>query len=216
MIIANIVCTTKINITDEFNVVSSINDIIEGLPTLIIGYDYVNKNYPDFDITNISLGNNLYWTFKRTEKRDKYEEDLNWFMFKVYKDLLGKTIYVYVDPINYPKKTLIKVIRKLYSLIKPISYLHDQMVYIYADNIIFGIDLKMLRFIGFNTTKLIDKIKLKSSVFLEKNQILIEYKKNVEVLSNKVRYVPYLYYLRNEKNDITSLIHISRETPMVP
>jgi len=216
MKIANVVTTNKIDITDEFNVVSSIDDIIKGLPTLIVGYDYVSKNYPDFDITNISMGNNLYWTFKRTEKRDKYEEDLNWFKFKVYKDLLNKIDYIFVDPIQYKKRTLIKIVRKIYGLSNPISYLHDEMIYIYSDNLLFGIDLNMLRFIGFDVEKLKNKIKLKSSVFLEKNEILIEYKKNVQILNNKVRYVPFLYFLKHEKNDSTSLIHISRETPMVP
>ena len=64
MKIANILSTIKIEAPEDFNIVKSSSDLIDGLPTLIVGYDYVNKNYPDFDITNIELEPNVYWTFK--------------------------------------------------------------------------------------------------------------------------------------------------------
>lgn len=79
MKVANIITTQKISVSDEFNVVTAMGDIIHGLPTLMVGYDYVNKHYPKFDITNRLVEPNLYWTFKRTERRDKFEEDVEWF-----------------------------------------------------------------------------------------------------------------------------------------
>ena len=101
MKVANIVSTSKVSVSDEFNVVKAMDDIIHGLPTLIVGYDYVNKHYPDFDITDICLGPDLYWTFKRTERRDKHEEDLIWFITKAFEDLTSKVNYVFVDPIQH-------------------------------------------------------------------------------------------------------------------
>jgi hypothetical protein len=50
------------------------------------------------------------------------------------------------------------------------------MLYLYGDNIIFGIDLKLLKFMGINTDKVLNKIKLKSTVFYDEIEILIEYK----------------------------------------
>jgi hypothetical protein len=212
MKIANIVSTSKVEAPEEFNVVQSVNEIIDGLPTLIIGYDIVNNLYPDFDIINISLGENKYWTFKRTEKRDKYESDLKWFISKVYADLTNDLSYVFVDPIQYRRKTLIKIIKKIYSLKDPISFLNEQMLYVYGDTFIFGIDLKLLAFMGVDTDKIKTRIKAISSVFLSDAKILIEYKKNIEALENKVRYLPYLYSIRNVQNNTTSLIHIPRES----
>ena len=212
MKIANILSTIKIEAPEDFNIVKSSSDLIDGLPTLIVGYDYVNKHYQDFDITNIKLEPNLYWTFKKTEKRDKFEEDLRWFIRKVYEDLTDKLIYLFVDPIQHKPKTLRKIVKKILSLNDVITYQHNEMFYVYSDNLIFGIDLKLLKYLGFNTDKIKEKIKSISNVFLIDDEILIGYKKCIETLNNRVRYIPYLYFIRNGKNNTSSIIHIPRES----
>lgn len=198
MKIANIVTTTKVNVSNEFNVVKDISEIIPNLPTLVIGYQWVNKNYPDFDITNNQINENLYWCFKKTESRDKHDETIIWFMNKIYKDLVSKIPYVFIDPINYSGVKLIKIIRKIYSLDKITTFINNEMVYIYGGGVIFGVDLKLLKYMGFNVEKLKNKIKTKSTVFLSENNILIEYKKHVESLEKQTRYIPYLYSINNE------------------
>ena len=212
MKIANILSTTKIEAPEDFNIVKSSSDLIDGLPTLIVGYDYVNKHYHDFDITNIQLEPNLYWTFKKTEKRDKFDEDLRWFIRKVYEDLTDKLIYLFVDPIQHKPRTLRKIVKKILSLNDVITYQHNEMFYVYSDNLIFGIDLKLLKYLGFNTDKIKEKIKSISNVFLIDDEILIEYKKCIETLNNRVRNIPYLYFIRNGKNNTSSIIHIPRES----
>ncbi len=212
MKIANIVSHNKVNVSEHFNVVESMDNIIHGLPTLIIGFDYVNKHYPDFDIMERKLGDNLYWTVKRTEKRDKFEEDLSWFMNKVLKDLVSDVNYVFVDPIQYHGKVIRKIIRKFLSIPNKITYQDGQMLYVYGEKIIFGIDLKLLKYIGLNPIKIKQKILAHSSVFLGNSDILIEYKNSVEELDNKVRYTPYLFSITDEQNDTSSLIHIPRES----
>jgi len=208
MKVANIISSNKITIPDDFNVVKTLDEAIVGLPTLIIGYEYVNKHYPDFDISNFCLGPDLYWTFKRTERRDNFEEDLNRFIKKVYKELTNDIIYVFVDPIQYKSKTLIKIVRKIYSLKNIISFINGNMVYLYSDKFIFGIDLKLLKFMGIDIDKIKNKIKSISSDFLDDNKILIEYKKTVDALDNQVRYIPFLFSIKNEQNNTSSLIHI--------
>lgn len=212
MKIANIFSRSNVEAPQDFNVVTSFSDIIEGLPTLIVGYDYVNDKYPDFDITDICLGGNLYWTFKKTEKRDKYEQDLKWFITKVYADLTNELSYIFVDPIQYRGKTLVKIIKKIYSLKNIISYVNDEMIYIYGDKLIFGVDLRLLTYMGIDTEKIQRKIKAVSTVFLDNSDIFIEYKNTVSSLDNKARYLPFLYSIRNGQNDTSSLIHISRES----
>jgi hypothetical protein len=216
MKIANIVSRQNVNISQEFNVVDSMDNIIHGLPTLILGFDYVNKHYPDFDVMERKLSDNLYWTVKRTEKRDKYEEDLSWFITKVLTDLISEISYVFVDPIQYNPKTIKKIVKKFYSFENKITYQNGQMLYIYADKIIFGVDLKLLKFIGLDFIKIKEKIIKKSSVFLTNDKILIEYKKTITELDNQVRYIPYLFSIKNEQNNTTSVIHIPREGGMVP
>jgi hypothetical protein len=211
MKVANIVSTNKISVSDEFNVVSSLDNIIQGIPTLIVGFDVVNKKFPDFNILSKQLGPNLFWTFKRTEKRDKFEEDLTWFMAYSYQEFVKDLKYVFVDPIQYELFSIKKILKKMNSLKNPVSFSNGRMVYVYGDNYTFGIDLKLMKFVGINPDKIISKIKSKSSVFLDGDKIIIEYKKNVEALGNQVRYIPFLYTIRHEQKDTPSLIHISRE-----
>jgi len=197
MNVGNIVSTTNITITDDFNVVKSLDDIIQGLPTLIIGWDYVKKNYPDYDITDRKLSDNLYWTFKKTEKRELHEEDIYNFIQKIYSDLLANINYVFIDPIINNKKVIKKILKKIHSIKQLVSYQHNDMIYMYGENIIFGIDLSLINFMGLNVNRMVSKIKDKSKHFLTKNSIFIEYKDKVENLDNQVKYIPYLYLINN-------------------
>jgi hypothetical protein len=63
--IANIVSENTVNVSEIFNVVRLW--VKNGLPTLIIDYNYVEKNYPNFDIGTNCLSKDLYWTFKKTK-----------------------------------------------------------------------------------------------------------------------------------------------------
>lgn len=212
MVLGNIVSNNNISVSEEFNVVKTMDEIIHGLPTLIVGYDLVNKLYPDFDITNILVNGDIYWTFKKTEKRDKYEEDLLWFTSKVYKNITDNIPYIFIDPIQDKPKKINKIIKKILTIKNIITFINDDMVYIYGENMIFGVDLKLLDYIGFNVDKIKLKIKNISSVFLDNKEILIEYKNTLETLDNKVKYVPLIYSIRHEQNNSSSVIHIPRES----
>jgi hypothetical protein len=206
--IANIVSKNSINVSQDFNVVESMDNIINGLPTLIVGVDLTESLYPDFDILDRCIEENMYWTFKKTEKRDNFNQDLDWFITKVYTDLIKKINYVFIDLIQYRKQTLIKIVRKIYSLENIVTFIHNEMLYLYSDNIIFGLDLKLAKYMGMNVVKLKDKIKRISTDFLGDEEILIEYKNIVDILNGKIRIIPYLYSIRNGQNNITSIIYL--------
>lgn len=198
MKIGNIVSKVKFDALEEFNVAGSLDDIIQGIPTLIIGWDFVKKNYPDYDIFDKQLESNLFWTFKKTEKRDTHEADVQIFINKCYNNLISNLIYVYVDVIQLTYKELRKVIKKIHSIKYITTYLTNNMLYIYGDNFIFGIDMKLFNYIGTDTNKLISKIKTKSTYFLQGSEILIEYKKYIEKLDNNIKFIPYLYAITHE------------------
>jgi hypothetical protein len=210
--IANIVSKNSVNVPEDFNVVDSMDNIIHGLPTLIIGVELTELLYPDFDILDKCVEENVYWTFKKTEKRDSFNQDLDWFITKVYTDLIKNVNYVFIDLIQYRKQTLIKIVRKIHSLENIVTFVHNEMVYLYSDNIIFGLDLNLAKYMGMNVVKLKDKIKQISTDFLDSEEILIEYKNIVDILNGKIRIIPYLYSLRNGQNNITSFFHIPRKS----
>jgi hypothetical protein len=215
MIVGNIVSKTNITVPEEFNMVKTMDEIIHGLPTLIIGWHYVKTNYPDYDITNRKLSDKLYWTFKLNEKRDIMEEDLHNFILLAYQTLITKVKYVYVDLIQMSTRTLIKITKKILSGKNITSYFYGDMIYVYFDNLIFGIDLKIIRYINLNINKICDKIKAVSMNVLVGDDIFIEYKKYIEKLGNNVRYIPYLYSLNHEKNNNLSELHSTKQNRLV-
>ena len=195
---ANIVTNNQINVSHDFNVVESMDQIIHGLPTLIVGFDIADKLYPNYDVGYKKITDNIYWTTKRTENRDKHNFELEWFKFFVYNELVKNISYIFVDPIQYNRKSFLKILKKIYHSPNKISYQHNEMIYIYTDGYIFGIDLKLLKYIGLNESKIKDKIIKLSSVFLGGSDIFIEYKNIIEDLDNQVRFLPFLYSIRNE------------------
>jgi hypothetical protein len=197
MKIGNIVSTTKIDVSVDFNVVETLDEIIQGLPTLIVGWDFVKKNYPDYEIIDRRLGDNLYWTFKKTEKRELHEEDIYNFKQITYNHLIKDIKYVFVDPIQQKLRTIKKIIRKIKSCDKTIAYHHDNMIYIYCENVVFGVDLTLLEFIGILPSKITQMIRDYTHVFLNKESIFIEYRKRIENLDNQVMYIPFLYSIEN-------------------
>jgi hypothetical protein len=195
---ANIVSTTKINVPQDFNVVQSMDEIIHGLPTLIIGFDLTDKLFRNYDVGNIKVTDNVYWTTKKTESRDKHNIELEWFKHFAYHELIKDINYIFVDPIQYKKKSLLKILKKIYAIPNKISYQHNDMIYIYSDKFIFGVDLKLIKYIGLDISKIKRKIINVSSVFLEGADIFIEYKYIIDDMENQVRFLPYLYSIKNE------------------
>jgi hypothetical protein len=197
MEIANIVSHDSINIGPEFNVVQSMDDIIyKDLPTLIVGYDltmsYFNKD--SVNILNKQIDKNTFWTLKRNVKRDVYSNDLESFIRFSYKKYTDNISFVDLDFIQYSKVKMMKVIRKIYSLTNVISYKsNNNVIYIYSCNLIFGIDLNTISFLGLDVDKIEAKVIEKSSVFLKGNEILIEYNNHLERLNQQIKYVPVLY-----------------------
>jgi hypothetical protein len=213
--IANIVSQNNVDVSEAFNVVKTIDEIQCGLPTLIVDFDYVNKTYPDFDITDSYLGDNLWWTFKKSQKRDKYAIDLENFVNTTYNNLLKGVPYFFVDLIQNQPKTLVRVIRKIYDFKEIYTYVNGDMMYVYGQNVVFGIDLRLAKYMGIDSNKIKNKIKEKSTVFLGDNEILIEYKNILLENENHTRYFPYLISIIHEQNNPISVIHIPREGNLV-
>lgn len=196
MKVANIISKNPVKVPEEFNVVESMDEIIHGLPTLIVGFDYVNKHYPDFDITEYKVSENLYWIFKKTEKRDKHEEGLTWFIKKVYSEMMSDVKYIFVDAIQYGKKPISKIIRKILSIEKKYFYFDGNMLFIYGDNYIFGVDFVQLKYIGVNVESLKEQIKKRKKFFICNDS---KYLSTIKSLENEPHKIPFMFYLRNEK-----------------
>jgi hypothetical protein len=197
MEIANIVCKDVINVGPEFNVVETVDDIVySNLPTLIIGYETVVDIYgsDNVNVLKRNINKKLFWTFRRTIERKIYEPDLEDFIRYSYKKAIENINYIDLDVIQFNKRKLYKIVKKILQLKNVISYKTDNnVIYIYSSNLIFGVDLNLLEFVGFDVEKAENKIIEKSEVFLKGTEILIEYNNHLDRLNYDFKYVPFLY-----------------------
>jgi hypothetical protein len=198
MFIGNIVTKSIIKSPDKFNVVDSLDKIIESLPTLIIGWEIVKEINPNVDFYDRKLSNTIKWTFTLNERRNLYEEDLYYFIQECHNNLISKITYKYIDFILNDDIELTTIFKNIKNSEKNILFKNDNMIYIYSSNYIFGIDLDIIEFVGRNIDKLINYLKSFINVFLEDSNILIEYKGYMSALNNQVKYIPYLYSIENE------------------
>ena len=207
MYIGNIV-SNNLNTYDKFfNVVSSIDDVIPELPTLIVGWDIVKTIDPDTDFIDRKLSDNIFWTFKKTEKRDLFNNDLYDFTEHCSKLLIKDIEYIFIDLIQLTDLE-IKNIFKTIKNNKSIGFKYRDMIYIYSLNKIYGLDLSLVQYLGYDKVEKINKIKSICVDFLTNEEILIEYKDITEMLGEQVKYIPFLYSLSNGEKHINSIIHI--------
>ena len=199
MKIANIVIDTPLKVNKKFNVVDSFDKIIEGIPTLLVGLDNIRKIEPKPDFLDRKLSEDIYWTFTKKEKRVLFEEDLYYFSETIYKNIIKKTSYVFVDLILFDSNKINDIFTDMQNINKKVTLLHKDMLYVYGNDNIFGFDLKQVTYVGKKKETLIDKIKNLSDVFLEGDNILIEYNNDLEMFDYEIKYIPLLYTINNNE-----------------
>jgi hypothetical protein len=197
MIVGNIVTHGNINVDKYFKVTNSLDDIIVNKPTLIVGWDIVKTINPDVDFIDKKLSENIFWTFKKTERRDIFEDDLYNFTEYCYGLLVKDISYQFIDLIQLNDNELKNIFKLIKNSKNVIGYLYNQMLYIYAEKTIYGLDLNLLTYMGYSTINTLSKIKSYCSVFLDNKEILIEYKDVIDMLNNEVKYVPFLYFVEH-------------------
>lgn len=199
MFVGNVISKYDIEVDQNINLVTNYDDIIEDLPTLIVGWSETSKIFPDQDIMDKKINDDFFWTYSKMEKRSDFEVDLDIFTKFAYEKFVSNVFYVFIDPIQYKLKKIKKILYKINSSNNITSYVNKEMAYICVDNLIFGVNLELLSYIGLNRDKIIIKIKEKSHNFLDSEDILIEYKGYIKKLNNEVKYIPYLYSLSNNE-----------------
>jgi hypothetical protein len=197
-IIGNIVSNKIIDFDPRIKTVGTIDEIIDGLPTLIIGWELSKELFPEeFDILNSKIKEKFFWTYTLIEKRTAYEIDTDNFIQHCYDNIVSDLNYVFVDPILFKLSTMKKTINKIKSINNPISYIHNNFIYMYGDNIIFGVDLGLLEsFFDIDKEKVKNKIQSISNGLLLDDTILIEYKDYLGRI-NDLKYIPYLYHIEH-------------------
>ena len=194
MYIGNIVTDTFLD-DENINFCQDIKDIDDTLPTLIIGWGKTKELFgEEVSILHKQINNKVFWTFSTKERKSEYDSDYDSFMTLCYNTFGENIPYVYLDLLYGKRKVNFRIIRKLLSLKNPIVYISEnEMLYIYGENIIFGVDLNILSLLDGKKEKILEKVKTLENCILVDSEIFNKCKDFLYKIKNKNRYVPYIY-----------------------
>lgn len=189
-----IVSKTKINNLKGFvELVDDISLADSTKPILVVGYKEAKSICPNekFNILEKSIGDNMFWTFKKTESRVDFDRDINWFYKYVINNILDKIKYYYINVYNLKYNKIKKLYKILFSNDKKYIYISKGMIYfLYEKKSILGISLRMLNYAGISSKKVISKLKSNpSNIFYDDDYpLVVELKKDI---GNKKYAMPY-------------------------
>jgi len=193
MYVGNIVTKSKL-VEENFNIVKNFDEIDNDLPTIIIGWGIVKKQIEGISIIHKKINSRLYWTFTTKERKVDYEVDLEKFKELCFNQFGDNVPYVYLDLIHGKRRVNIKIIKKVLSLKNPVIYFSGKgMVYLYDENIIFGVDLSVIDYTNLNREKIINKIKNIGDNVLVSDEIFNKCKDLLYKIKFKNKLIPYIY-----------------------
>ncbi len=178
-----IVSDTKIKNLKGF--VEQVNDVsLADLtkPTLFVGIENAKKNIKDFSILDKKYGDNIYWTYKKTEKRVEFEDDIEKFYNNIIYNISCNIKYYYINIYNLRYNKIKKLYNILFSDKGKYIYISNEMIYLlYKDNIILGISLNLLEYIKIKKEKILNKL------YSNKNNIICtDVSKCVKAIRNEI------------------------------
>lgn len=192
--LANILTTTKFPEKDYYNIVKTKEELINNIPTLIVGWNTVNQLFDNVSILDWKIDDNTYWTFGRRERGEKYEENIKKFENLVINRLKRSVEYIYFNVLtenDNKKKELLSV---LLNNINKNVYIDNNILFFCCENSekVYGLSLTDIEYEGLDRTKFLSKVLRCESVKLIKNE---------DTLNSNIRYelynlpymIPYLF-----------------------
>ena len=179
------------NIKSYIKVVNDISLVEDtSKPILIVGLDNAKSYSKDFSILKKKLSENVYWTFDKTEKRDIFEKDIDYFHKHVIFNIIKILNYYYINIIKLNYTGIKKIYNIIFSSNKKYIYINKDMVYIlYNSSNILGISLNILEYCGIRKQKVLDKI-----MSCKSNVLCNDKLKNIPLfndIGNKKYAIPY-------------------------
>lgn len=147
--IANILTNKKFNDNTLYNVVDCKENLIENIPTLVIGWEYTKKMFKNANILNWEIDENTFWTYGNRERRSKYEENLENFKNLALTRLVKSIKYEFLNLLTITKEDR----EKLCSLVVGGNiniHINNDIIYILkpGTSIVIGISLRDVDYMG--------------------------------------------------------------------
>ena len=148
--IANILTDKPFEDKELYNVTDNVNSLIEGIPTLIVGWEYTKKIRPDADILTWEIDKDTYWTFGKRERRNRYEDCLKKFREEAIRRFIKSVKYRFFNLLvadEAEKKAYMDMVRGDRAMY---VYIYNNMVYLYDDEKkeVTGMSLRDIQYTG--------------------------------------------------------------------
>lgn len=171
------------------------------LPSLIIGWNKTKKLYSGkASILNKTIDTKTFWTFNPKEKIQDFNEDIDKFIELLTTDFVKNINYTLIDPIVFNVNNINKLSEIIGDNID-VTYVVDDMIYYLKNNIIFGMDISVIEFIGINKKEVFWYLENNSKKIIfedyAQNSYIYKYNKIFDIDSVR-KYLPYIIYKDNE------------------
>lgn len=148
--IANILAEkTSIN-EPIYNIAHRKDELIEGIPTLVIGWEFTKSMYPEANIIEWKIDENTYWTFGNRERRSAYEERINRF-FELAVGRINKALrYEFVNILSIDDEKRENFLSDINGSNGTYVYTYNNMCYMCIPDkmVVYGIYIKDLMYAG--------------------------------------------------------------------
>ena len=195
MFLGNIVSENPLNMNGLYNVTNSLDNIVSGVPTLIIGWDFTKRIYCENkpSILEKKINEHISWTFTKRERRVDYEQDLKNFISTCLNNINEKIKYKYINILTSKIgeiKNIIKILKN-----KELSYIYirnNNFAYVLdVSDTIYGIDLNSIDFIN------IDRKKIYRSFYANGNKVYFNDENipkdiKINITNKNIKITPYI------------------------
>jgi hypothetical protein len=166
-------------------------------PILIIGLEEAKKHASSFSILEKRLGENLFWTFGKREKRTDYEKDIEKFQEFVLKCALNEIKYFYLNVLTIKYEKIKKLLRIIRNNDLKIFYVDKKMIYMFYNDYILGLSVDIIEYLGVRKRKVLDMLHKNENNKVFYNDFQFNYKIK-KIIETKKYITPYFLSLNIE------------------
>ena len=153
---------------DIVKVVDDEKNCVFNVPKLVVGLSlakkYAERNGFEFDILEHMFPDGNMWTFKNTEKREIYEENIEEFKDYIIDSVSKKVDYTYINVYKLKYSSF----KRLYGILmknrlgREVNYIfidRDMIYYPLDGGKVIGLSMRFMGFMGIDREKIISKIR---------------------------------------------------------
>lgn len=191
--IANVLTKEKFDEKTYYNVVDDETKLIDGIPTLIVGWEWAKSLHPDASILNWKIDDNTYWTYGKRVRREANEGDIKRFKKMILERVVEKADYWFFNVLTATKEEKVKFNITLSDSRRKFVLISNDMAYIFFPETseTIGVSLYDIDYSGVGRERLLKTLKNNSATTIVSERDFVSFETR-EFINNKKYIIPYL------------------------